>query len=310
MSRIEPGDYEKLVAQAMEDPARKAMRPVIEKELLHFDILYALDREGLLDALTFQGGTCLRLCRGSPRFSEDLDFAGDRDFKREDFTRIKECIEEYVSRRYRLEVTVKAPRELRGDPRYADVRVDKWQVAVVTAPMRPDVPKQRIKLEIANIPAYTREAHAIQVHYPFLPDGYSDLLVVTESNDEIMADKLVSLVNTEKYVRHRDIWDLQWLKQQGAKLNLDLLRRKLTDYSVEDYSTKARCMIERLPGIISGTAFYSEMTRFLPTDTLARTLDNPRFADFLSRELTTMLGSVVATLDGPDPNTPPPEFKL
>lgn len=310
MSRIEPGDYEQLVARAMEDPARKAMRPVIEKELLHFDILYALDREGLLDALTFQGGTCLRLCQGSPRFSEDLDFVGDRDFKHEDFTRIKECIEEYVSRRYRLDVTVKAPRELRDDPRYADVRVDKWQVAVVTAPMRPDVPKQRIKLEIANIPAYTREAHAIQINYPFLPDGYSDLLLVTESNDEIMADKLVSLVNTKKYVRHRDIWDLQWLKQQGAILNLDLLQRKLADYSVKGYSAKARGMIERLPSIISGTDFHAEMTRFLPTDTLARTLENPRFADFLSREIATMLGSVVATLDGPDPNTSPPEFKL
>ncbi|KPQ22561.1 MULTISPECIES: nucleotidyl transferase AbiEii/AbiGii toxin family protein [unclassified Halomonas] len=310
MSRIEPGDYEKLVAQAMEDPARKAMRPVIEKELLHFDILYALDREGLLDALTFQGGTCLRLCRGAPRFSEDLDFAGDRHFKRENFTRIKECIEDYMSSRYRLEVTVKAPKELRDDPRYADVRVDKWQVAVVTAPMRPDIPKQRIKLEIANIPAYTREAHAIKIHYPFLPDGYSDLLVVTESNDEIMADKLVSLVNTKKYVRHRDIWDLQWLKQQGATLKLDLLQRKLNDYSVENYAIKARGMIEQLPSIISGTAFYSEMTRFLPTDTLERTLDNPLFGNFLSRELTTMLSSVVATLDGPEPNTPPPEFTL
>ncbi|MCL5424719.1 MAG: nucleotidyl transferase AbiEii/AbiGii toxin family protein [Gammaproteobacteria bacterium] len=310
MSRIEPGDYEQLVARAMEDPARKAMRPVIEKELLHFDILHALDREGLLDTLTFQGGTCLRLCRGSPRFSEVLDFAGDRDFKRQDFLQIKECIEEYVSRRYRLEVTVKAPKELRDDPRYADVRVDKWQVAVVTAPIRPDIPKQRIKLEIAKIPAYTREAHAIQINYPFLPDGYSDLLVVTESDDEIMADKLVSLVNTKKYVRHRDIWDLQWLKQQGATPNLDLLQRKLRDYSVEDYSTMARGMIERLPNMISGSAFHSEMTRFLPTDTLARTLDNPRFASFLSRELTAMLSSVVAALDGHDPNTRPPEFKL
>jgi hypothetical protein len=69
-------------------------------------------------------------------------------------------------------------------------------------------------------------------------------------------------------------------------------------------------MIERLPTIISGSAFHSEMTRFLPSDTLARTLDNPQFADFLSRELTTMLGTVVATLEGRDPSTEPPEFKL
>lgn len=312
MSRIEPADFANLVAAAMEDPARKAMRPVIEKELLHFDILYALDREGLLDSLTFQGGTSLRLCQGSPRFSEDLDFAGDWDFKSEDVAQIKECIEDYVSRRYRLDVTVKAPKELKDDPRYAEVRVDKWQVAVVTAPARPDMPKQRIKLEIANIPAYTREAHGIQIHYPFLPEGYSDLLVVTESIDEIMADKLVSLVNTQKYVRHRDIWDLQWLKQQGATPNYDLLQRKLRDYSVEDYTDKARKMIERLPGIISGTAFHGEMTRFLPSDTLARTLENPRFAEFLARELTSSLKTVVTTLDGPEPGpaAPAPEFTL
>lgn len=37
------------------------MRPVIVKQLLHYDILFALESQGLLDRLTFQGGTCLRL---------------------------------------------------------------------------------------------------------------------------------------------------------------------------------------------------------------------------------------------------------
>ena len=52
------------------------MRPVIEKEILHYDILFCLDQAGLLKDLVFQGGTCLRLCYGANRFSEDLDFAG------------------------------------------------------------------------------------------------------------------------------------------------------------------------------------------------------------------------------------------
>lgn len=73
MARIEPEDFAKLVNMAMKDPGRKAMRQVIEKELLHFDILFALEREGLLDMLTLRGGTCLRLCAGSPRFSEVID---------------------------------------------------------------------------------------------------------------------------------------------------------------------------------------------------------------------------------------------
>nr|WP_221188419.1 nucleotidyl transferase AbiEii/AbiGii toxin family protein [Halomonas cerina] len=294
----------------MADPGRQAMRPVIEKELLHFDILFALDREGLLDTLTFQGGTSLRLCHGAPRFSEDLDFVGDRDFKRQDVAHLKECIEDYVSRRYRLDVTVKPPSELRRDPTYAEIRVDKWQVAVVTSPARPDLPKQRIKLEIANIPAYSREAHSVQVHYPFLPDGYSDLLVITESLDEILADKLISLVNTQRYVRHRDIWDLQWLKQQGATPDLELVKHKIHDYNVQDYVGKTHDMIERLPGIIAGEAFHNEMTRFLPAATLDRTLRNAKFADFLSRELSTTLRSVVSRLEGPEPEAPGPAFTL
>lgn len=310
MSRIEPADFDNLVAMAMEDPNRRAMRPVIEKELLHFDILFALDREGLLDDLTFQGGTCLRLCDGSQRFSEDLDFAGGRYFNPGDVARIKECVQDYISRRYNLDVTVKAPKELKDDPKYAELRVEKWQIGIVTSPERPDLPKQRIKLEIASIPAYTREPHGIHIHYPFLPDGYSDLLVVAETQQEIMADKLVSLVNTEKYVRHRDIWDLQWLKQQGATPDYDLVLKKLDDYSVENYPGKARNMIDRLPGIISGTQFHQEMSRFLPADTLARTLDNPKFSGFLTKELTATLSDVVLALDGPDQPAPGPEFTL
>lgn len=81
-------------------PGRAHMRPVIEKELLHYDILFVLEQAGLLDHLTFQGGTSLRLCHGAPRFSEDLDFVGGRDFASSDMAAIKTCIEAYLGARY------------------------------------------------------------------------------------------------------------------------------------------------------------------------------------------------------------------
>ena len=62
-------DFNALVERAMRVGNRAHMRPVIEKELLHHDILFALDAEGVLDSLTFQGGTSLRLCYGSARLS-------------------------------------------------------------------------------------------------------------------------------------------------------------------------------------------------------------------------------------------------
>jgi hypothetical protein len=54
-----------------------------------------------------------------------------------------------------------------NDPTYADVKVDKWQVKVVTSPERKDLPKQKIKLEIANVPAYERTPLALNSNYDF-----------------------------------------------------------------------------------------------------------------------------------------------
>ncbi|WP_196221319.1 hypothetical protein [Sansalvadorimonas verongulae] len=48
-------DFSGLVERIMQNDALASMRPVVEKELLHYDILYCLDQEELLDQLVFQG---------------------------------------------------------------------------------------------------------------------------------------------------------------------------------------------------------------------------------------------------------------
>ena len=53
MTKVE--NFNLLVDRAMSIPERRQMRPAIAKELLHYDILFCLDKEGLLDKLTFQG---------------------------------------------------------------------------------------------------------------------------------------------------------------------------------------------------------------------------------------------------------------
>ncbi|WP_367187746.1 hypothetical protein [Pantoea sp.] len=49
-------NFSVLVSKAMESAELEGMRNVVEKELLHYDILYCLDNAGLLQDLTFQGG--------------------------------------------------------------------------------------------------------------------------------------------------------------------------------------------------------------------------------------------------------------
>ena len=124
---------------------------------------------------------------------------------------------------------------------------------MVTAPARPDLPKQRIRIEVVNIPAYTREPLALVRNYDFLPDGYADTLVMAETLPEIMADKLVSLVNTQRYIRYRDIWDLRWLAQREIQPDGGLVARKIEDYGVSAYPGNSYATW-------SGTSFSTPLT--------------------------------------------------
>ncbi|QBJ63667.1 nucleotidyl transferase AbiEii/AbiGii toxin family protein [Pseudoalteromonas sp. DL-6] len=305
--KIDQENFAQLVNKAMQVENLSHMRSVIEKELLHYDILFALEKGGLLDKLTFQGGTSLRLCYGGNRFSEDLDFAGGKDFSSAMLADMKHCIEKYIGERYGLEVTVKEPKDLKQDPKYSELSIDKWQIAVVTSPERKDLPKQKIKVEVANIPAYTREPQPLQINYDFLPDGYSDTLILTESLDEVMADKIISLPATTRYVRHRDIWDLAWLQQQGATLNMDLVKNKVSDYKLEHFNKMLDNFLDRLPGIVSSEAFIAEMKRFLPTDVFDRTLAQDKFQVYLQNMLAKLFKTVSNELLGNVTNN---EFRM
>ncbi|EKE77446.1 nucleotidyl transferase AbiEii/AbiGii toxin family protein [Gallaecimonas xiamenensis] len=296
--KIEAADFAALVERAVANSHLAHMRPVIEKELLHYDILFCLDAAGLLDNLVFQGGTCLRLCYGGNRFSEDLDFAGGSGFSSQDIAQIKTCLEDYIGTRYGLEVNVKEPASLRKDPRYAELAIDKWQVSVVTSPGRKDVPQQRIKIEVANIPAYTKVPLPLRSNYDFLPDGYEDTLIYTETLDEVLADKLIALPATQRYIRHRDIWDIPWLLQQGAQLNLDLVSRKVQDYQLTDFEDRLNQRRQSLPHILAGGEFTAEMRRFLPSDVFDRTLGRDKFLAYLNQTLDKLLTKLQNRLAG------------
>ncbi|HCM1915545.1 TPA: nucleotidyl transferase AbiEii/AbiGii toxin family protein [Salmonella enterica subsp. salamae serovar 28:r:e,n,z15] len=285
-------EFDALVEEAIRQGDLANLRPVVEKELLHYDILFCLSEAGLLKSLTFQGGTSLRLCYSSNRFSEDLDFAGGPDFCSANLAQMKDCIEDYLGNRYGLEVTVKEPNELRAEPEYAEVKVDKWQISVTTAPERKDLPRQRIKIEVANIPAYTHVWRQLVRNYTVLPDGYSDTLIRVETLDEVMADKLVSFPATTNYIRYRDMWDLLWLKQQGATINENLVSQKLKDYKIDDFEKNLRTRIDSLPNIITEGNFHNEMKRFIPSSVYETSLGKEGFSSFLLDSLKDLLNQL------------------
>ncbi len=286
-------DFNELVDLAMANPALSAMRPVVEKELLQYEIFQALDAEGLLKGLVFQGGTSLRLCRGSDRFSEDLDFAGGKDFTAEAMRKIKDCVEKRIGDRFGLKVDVSNKPSKFGEDGIPRVRVDKWWISIETTPENRAMPRQRIKLEIANIPARTRELVPIRANYDVLA-GMPTVLVNAESLDEIMADKMLafptSLLDSQGQpappdsakIRHRDIWDLAWMSTRGAKLDPQLVVAKISDYGVVDYPGLLDRAIEQIPQIVKSREFKAQITRFIDSATVTKTVAADPYLDYLA----------------------------
>ncbi|NGM16758.1 hypothetical protein GMI70_01815 [Eggerthellaceae bacterium zg-893] len=77
-------DFQAFSLQVARSNEIEALLPVVEKELIHYEILQALGESKWLGRLNFQGGTCLRLCYGSERYSEDLDFTTKEDLSETD----------------------------------------------------------------------------------------------------------------------------------------------------------------------------------------------------------------------------------
>lgn len=257
---------------------------IVEKELLHYEILQIMNNKGYLSHLTFQGGTSLRLCYGSERLSEDLDFTGGTEFRGESMAQLKDDLEDILKAKYGTQVTVKPPKQVDSNE---GIKVSAWQVKVETAPGMTDIPRQMIKIEVANIPSYTSETRLVVNNYP--ENLIEPPLVNVQTMEEIMADKILAFPAATQ-IRHRDIWDLTWLySRQGIKPNYKMVIKKVSDYSTENYVKKLQTRIDNLQEIIEGAAFQQQMSRFLKTKTMELTVANPEYRKAMERTVNDLL---------------------
>ena len=171
------------------DPEYQGMEAIIEKELLHYELLHVLHRGGWLNTLVFQGGTSLRLIHGAPRLSEDLDFSGGQDFSAEHMAGLARYLEEsFPEWAHGMNVTVRSPKSPRRLAR--KVSVSTWRVDVEIAPRQNHMPRQRIKIVIDNTVSHTKDTRQIRKNYRELPDYL--LMIHVQRKEEILANKLVA----------------------------------------------------------------------------------------------------------------------
>jgi len=277
------------------DPQLASLQTTVEKELLHYEIMATMANHGFLKKLIFQGGTCLRMMYGSNRLSEDLDFAGGHDFNFQQLESLQECLHSELSKKHNLKINVAQPNfdQLTGRE---NIKVGRWKVSIETEPYNKSAPWQKIKLEVATVPAHTSSLRPMIKTYQQMPDGYQSILLNCESLEEIAADKFVALA-LRRSIKARDVWDLTWLYQQKVEADPQLVMDKFDDYQSENGVQALESRLIELPKYIDSGKFELEMERFLMASVAQTSIRREGFVDYVKDTVNRQGRKLLSTLE-------------
>lgn len=218
---------------------------VVLKEALQIYALAALYSQATSEQITFQGGTCLRLVYGTPRYSEDMDFV--TTLGSQDLNLLFEPVSRDIARLAPLfggELTIHVAK--------ATAEISRWRIRYQAARAQEST---SVSLEFAPYPAYTAQVAALVP--PIVLPGLPLVVVRAETLEEIMADKVVAVAG-RSYIKGRDIFDLWWLNQRGVRADPELIRKKQSDYRLRPNGLKANL------ALIAPETIQRELEHFLP----------------------------------------------
>ncbi len=202
-------NFEQIVNQAQKKGLPPKKRGIL-REYLQAKIINILYNMSVANQLSFIGGTSLRLLRGLPRFSEDLDFdnLGVADEK------MKQIVEDLV-RQLRLEnIEVELKITQRDYKNYFELKfTNLLQALKLTTDPRE---KLMIKIDYSRFWQGQSTQAVLFNDYGFIQQ------VLTNSLDQILVQKLAAYVRRAQ-TQPRDMFDVVWLYGQGARLDHDFM---------------------------------------------------------------------------------------
>ncbi|CAM3312968.1 nucleotidyl transferase AbiEii/AbiGii toxin family protein [Helicobacter labetoulli] len=258
------------------------LRHTIFKEIMHYEILESLfSLQEIQNTLVFQGGTALRLCYNNDRYSEDLDFVINKNtsFDKEFMKYFKDIFIEKILQKYSLEAEI-------TEPKKDDGVVQRWSAKVF---LPNDKRKSKINIEIANIPSYSNHFQPIKNNYDELMN--KRIFVQVETLEEIFADKILAL-SQRPYLKFRDLWDIEWLKNNHTKINYDLVELKIEDYKCNNFLEMLKKRKDELENKNLINDFLNEMNRFLYVEYFNQ-VKNINFFETIKKTIQNEIDSIV-----------------
>lgn len=170
----------------------------VAREYLQARLLGAMQRTGAMIPLAFHGGTALRFLYGSPRYSEDLDFALERAQEQYDFRAYLRAVRaEFEAESYTVTLKVSDQKTVHS----AFVRFPGLPYALGLSPHRNEVLAVKIEVD-TNPPAGAGLATTVIRRHAMLQLQHHD-------RASLFAGKLHALLQ-RSYTKGRDLYDLLW----------------------------------------------------------------------------------------------------
>ena len=202
-------------------PANAIEQENMLAELMQHYVLASLSRSGLFSSAIFHGGTCLRICHGMNRFSEDLDFLlkqADREFAWEPHLRriAADCADEG------LRIEIQDKNRAVGAVRKAFIKTDSiGSIVTLELPFeRVGLRKIRIKLEIDVNPPRGSSFETSYLSFP------TTAPITTQTLSSGFGTKTHALL-CRRYVKGRDWYDFLWYAARRTVPDLALLGNAL-----------------------------------------------------------------------------------
>jgi len=202
------------------------------------------------DKVLFKGGTCLHLIYGTPRFSEDLDFAvesSEKDFLEFIKLPFKELINEN-------NCSIKEKKTIAGKSFLLTAKTD-----LISGPVF-------IKFDFSfREKILDPQKKIIETVYPILFNNYLNCL----SAEEIVAEKIRAILRRDQ---GRDYYDLWYLLSRGTIIRDDFIQKKLAYYGLKWPEAKKK-LKEKIASL-DIKKFVLDLRPFVPVD------ERDKLADF------------------------------
>jgi predicted nucleotidyltransferase component of viral defense system len=205
-----------LKAQIEELVTLETQRAIV-REYLQMRILQSLQRTGAMIPLAFHGGTALRLLYQLPRYSEDLDFALERQSDQYNFRKYLTAIQQdLTAETYNVEIKLSEQKVVHS----AFIRFRSLYYQLGISPHESEV--LAIKLEIDTNPP----ANAV-LNTTFM-ERHVAVHLQHHDRASLLAGKLHAILQRE-YVKGRDWYDLYWYlsQEQWSSPNFAMLNSAL-----------------------------------------------------------------------------------